>query len=120
MHCHCEQRAEILDVEDAPKDFVKGLRELDVGEWVRLMQCPVCKQYWRVDNWDKYQTQFAIKLAGPDGWKEFDSVPLQKQFLTRSRGGVTDEGCMWVSCNGKRVIGVAYCVDHLYATGARK
>ncbi|MFQ5684849.1 MAG: metal-binding protein [Candidatus Binatia bacterium] len=120
MTCHCKQLPEILDVEEAPKSFEKGLEKIEVEGWVRLMQCSRCGQYWRVDQWDKYQTQFAIKLVRPDKWKEFDSVPLEKEFLVKARGGLTDEKCMWASCNQRRVKGVAYCVDHLYATGARK
>jgi hypothetical protein len=120
MECKCAQLREIIDVEDAPAGFVKSLEEVAVGDWVRLMKCHHCKQYWRVDEWDKYQAQFAIKLKSDEGWETLDVVPLQKNFLLQSRGGTTEQECKWANCTNNRVKGAAYCVDHLYETGVRK
>lgn len=120
MKCNCKQLPDLFDIEDGPKGFAKNLNELAVGDWIKLMQCPECKQYWRVDEWDKYRTQFAIKLKTAESWEQIDTVPMQKAFLLESRGGTTQEECMWSNCPKNRVKGVAYCVDHLYETGARK
>ena len=120
MDCNCSKLPSIFDVEDGPKGFIKNLIKLFKDNWIKLMQCPSCKQYLRVDEWDKYQTQFAIKLDKREGWENIDTVPLQKEFLQQSRGGTTQEECMWANCSKNRVKGVVYCVDHLYETGARK
>ncbi len=120
MSCYCQKQTELIDVQDAPQGFEASLIKKDIGNWVYLMECPECGQLWRVDARDKYQTQFAIKLSSVEGWESIDSVPQQKELLLQARGGITDEICIWAGCNGKRVKGVVYCVDHLYETDARK
>ena len=94
--------------------------ELESGDWVRLVHCRRCGQLWSVDEWDKYQTQFAVRIPQREGWQEFDTTPLRRQYLIQSRGGLTDERCIWQSCEQRRVRGVVYCADHLYQTGARE
>ena len=120
MNCNCLQLADLFYLSEAPPSFESSLIEKDVGNWVFLKECPQCKQLWRIDAWDKYQTQFALKVPSSEGWEELDSVPMVKDLLLNSRGGTTDEICIWAGCDGKRVKGVVYCIDHLYETGARK
>ena len=120
MSCFCQQLAKLVDVEDTPQGFEASLIKKDKSDWAYLMECPICAQLWRIDTPDKYQTQFAVKLAVADDWASVDTVGLQKEYLLQSRGGTTDDTCIWAECNGKRVRGVVYCIDHLYETGARK
>lgn len=117
--CQCQELPEIVRFDDRKQHFQK-MQVLEKGDWVRLLQCLICSQLWSLDEWDKYQTQFAIKLARREGWQEFDTAALRKQYLVQSRGGVTDEPCIWSGCTGHRVRGVVYCADHLYKTGARE
>jgi hypothetical protein len=91
-----------------------------VGNWVRLHRCKACGQLWRIDEWDKYQTQFAAKVPSFEGWESFDTSKLQKDFLIQSRGGLTQSECSWAGCKNAQVKGVAYCADHLFETGARE
>jgi hypothetical protein len=119
LGCHCSKLADIIRVDDHAL-FVRRLRKLETGNWVRLCQCRSCQQLWSVDEWEKYQRQFAIKIPVRDGWREFDTTPFRKRFLLQSRGGTTDQECIWVGCQGRRVLGTVYCVDHLYAAGARE
>jgi hypothetical protein len=119
MSCPCSKLPSLVKV-DADQKLMMRLAELATGNWVRLCRCRRCGQLWRVDEWDKYQIQFAVKIADSSGWQEFDSEPLRKQFLVESRGGVTEESCNWAGCEKHRLKGVAYCVDHLYATGTRE
>ncbi|MDX2425669.1 MAG: hypothetical protein QNK15_05380 [Cycloclasticus sp.] len=83
------------------------------------MRCPECGQYYKVDEWDKYQTCYAVKIPSQDNWESFDSESLIKDQMTVNRGGLTNDSCMWSGCNLKQVKGSAYCVNHLYSTGAR-
>ncbi len=87
---------------------------------MRLFRCSECGGLWAIDEWDKYQWQVAFRVGADEGWIGVDREPQRKQLLLESRGGATAERCIWVGCQNPRVIGVVYCVDHLYATGARK
>ncbi len=66
MTCNCAQLNKLIDIADVPGSFEKGLTEIMQGDWVKLMRCPDCEQFWRVDEWDKLQTQFAVKLNSKD------------------------------------------------------
>src|SRR3546814_2487953 len=90
------------------------------GNWVHLHTCATCGQLWRIDEWDKYQVQFVVRIPPGIQWEAFDSSPLQRQFLVRSRGGLADAECAWSGCHGKAVQGVAYCVENLFPTGERE
>lgn len=118
MSCECAKLSEIVRIADHP-EIEHGSEELEREGWFWLVRCRSCGQLWSLDAWDKYQTQFAIKFAHREGWREFDTTALRKQYLVQSRGGVTDEPCIWSGCSGRRVRGVVYCADHLYQTGAR-
>ena len=119
MSCLCEKLPRMLKVEDYP-DFERRLKQLDMANWTRLFRCNICEQLWAIDEWEKYQWQFAFKVESSEGWQKVDFTDLRKQHLIQSRGGLTNEKCIWAGCEGHRVKGVAYCADHLYKTGARE
>jgi len=120
MTCYCNKLSSIVDVEASPPGFDEKLKIIKEDTWRNLKQCKTCGQLWRVDVWDRLQTQFAVKLETDENWTSIDITELQKGFLLNSRGG-TDPGntCIWVGCNLSAVKGVAYCINHLYDTGAR-
>ena len=119
MSCPCSKLPQLVKVEDH-NDLLKCLEKIEAGNWVSLFRCRECKQHWRVDDWDKLQIQFAVKISEAIHWQEFDDIPLHKQFLLESRGGLTEEKCIWQGCSNYQVKGVAYCIDHLFQTGARE
>jgi hypothetical protein len=118
MICECSQLPEIVRLGDHPNIEQKA-EQLETGDWVRLVRCLICGQLWSVDEWDKYQRQFAIKIPQQDGWRQYDTTPSRVDFLIQSRGGLTDELCIWTNCKSRRVRGVVYCAKHLFKTGAR-
>lgn len=120
VRCPCTDLAEVEKVDSYPS-FFKELKEIEVGNWVHLMQCEYCGQLWAVAEWDKYQTQLATKVTPSrrSTWQEAN-VEGEKELLIRSRGGLTSEPCAWARCGKSRIVGVAYCVYHLYETGARE
>jgi hypothetical protein len=120
MQCKCANLPEALYYEDAPEAFFDESEEIATGEWVKLFKCRRCGQYWSIDEWDKYQERIITKISDPKNWETLESIGLRKTLLLQSRGGITDQECIWTGCNGKRVKGVVLCIDHLYATGARK
>ncbi len=120
MSCRCINLPSMFYAEEAPAGFLQALKERAVSQkWKRLCACPDCGTLWAVDEWDKYHHQVVTRVSDPSKWDE-DSEEGRKELLLRSRGGVTDEKCVWLGCEKKRVQGVAMCIDHLYATGARK
>ena len=118
MSCHCSQLPDIVKLDDHPA--IGRFDELETGNWVRLLRCPRCGQLWSVDEWDKYQARFAVKIPQRDGWRQFDTTRFRRQYLVKARGGLTDEKCIWQDCDHRRVRGVVYCAEHLYQTGARE
>jgi len=119
MSCECSKLPDIVRLDDYP-GIARGSDELETGDWVRLVCCRSCGQLWSLDEWDKYQRQFAIKIPRREDWREFDTMPMRLEFLVRSRGGLTDEHCIWSGCSERRVRGVVYCAEHLFKTGARE
>lgn len=119
LMCNCKEQSELVDITKNHNAFQKNLKEVALGNWVKLMECPECSQLWKVDEWDKYQTLYAVKVPVKEDWENFDSVSLIKQKMVSNRGGLTETECMWAGCNKKQVKGSAYCINHLYETGAR-
>lgn len=104
----------------APRGFLDSLEEKAVSpRWKRLCVCPECGESWAVDEWDKYEDQMVTRVSNAQTWDE-DSEETRKRLLQESRGGLDDAPCIWAGCQKKRVRGVVYCIDHLYATGARR
>ncbi len=120
MSCHCANLPSSFFAEEAPSGFIESLAERAVSQkWKRLCSCPECGSLWAVDEWDKYQEKVVTRVSEKSRWDEH-SEDDRKALLLRSRGGTVDEQCVWAGCAKKRVRGVAMCVDHLYATGARR
>lgn len=120
MSCRCISLPSMFFTEEAPDGFLPSLTERAVSQkWKLLYACPNCGTLWAVDEFDKYQHQVVTRVSDPSKWDE-DSEEGRKGLLLRSRGGTSDEKCVWSDCEKKRVRGVALCIDHLYATGARK
>jgi hypothetical protein len=118
--CQCATLPEVIYFELKPDGFEATLVELAVGNWVKLFRCSECKQLWRIDEWDKYQTQYAAKVPSIEAWEAHVTKALQKQLLLHSRGGLSENICGWARCGKPAVQGVAFCIDHLYETGARR
>jgi hypothetical protein len=119
MRCNCDSLPDLFKL-DSRQGFESGTERVAVGNWVRLHRCAGCGQLWRLDEWDKYQTRFAVRIPSFDGWEAFDATPLQKAFLVQARGGLTGATCIWAGCGKLQVKGVVYCADHLFQTGARE
>ena len=120
MPCSCARFEEAFYLDDAPKGFQKKLVELEAGNWMRLYQCPACDALWAIDEWDKYMVQVVTRVGEREGWDSDPAEDKRKELLRRSRGGEEEEECIWAGCKKQRIRGVTCCIDHLYATGARR
>ena len=106
--CQCSQLPEIVRLDDYPS-IRRDSDELESGDWLQLVCCRTCGQLWSVDEWDKYQRQFAIKIPRREGWREFDTMPLHREFLVRSHGGLMDEQCIWAASRVRRCAASGSC-----------
>jgi hypothetical protein len=120
MTCKCNNLPDVFYIEDAPNKFDKKFVEIDIGDWIRLYECPKCTTLWAIDEWDKYTWQIVFRILNRKNWESEITTEKRKQLLFNSRGGLTSEECIYMGCDKKRVKGVVYCIDHLYDTGARK
>jgi hypothetical protein len=120
MSCICIKLNNSIYLDDAPAIFQDTLSKISSKEWLNLHLCECCNQLWVIDEWDKYVVQVATKTDNKEDWHSSNSIKLRKNLLLESRGGTTDEECIWADCNYSRVLGVAYCINHLYDTGARR
>src|SRR5215204_6582002 len=111
MSCECFRLPDIVKLDEHLA--ISRFDEFETDDWVRLVGCPRCGQLWSVDGSDGRTRTFAIKMPRREGWREFDTTPFRRQYLVQSRGGLTDEKCIWQGCEHRRVRGVAYCADHL-------
>jgi hypothetical protein len=118
MPCTCAQQASTIRINGTISNLFPAFEIIETADWELLLRCPSCGQYWKVDQWDKYTTQMAIKLDGPQDWTAPD-IEKRKAYLAASRGLDHDE-CSWINCQNLRLRGSAYCVDHLYAVGVRE
>ena len=81
--------------------------------WRAVVQCSKCQQYWRVDEYDKCQSLFAIKIDDPENLEKTDFLEIHKTFLLKSHGGESDENCKMAGCGYKAVKGVVFCASCL-------
>ena len=120
MKCQCSELPDVFYLEEGSKGFEEGLQQEDIANWMRLYSCPHCGAMWAVDEWDKYQIQVVHRVSERENWMSQDTTQQRKQLLLKSRGGLSDSECQWAGCHEKQVKGVAYCLEHLWKTGARK
>lgn len=70
---------------------------IDQKNWYRLYQNKTDNSFWRLDEWDKNQVQFFIRLGSKENWSEFNDRTLRMELLKKSRG-TSEENCSWKDC----------------------
>jgi hypothetical protein len=120
MRCKCSKLPDAFYLEDAPRGFERNLVREATGDWMWLGLCPNCQSLWAIDEWDKYIPQVVSRVDNRDNWDKSVTAEKRKQLLLESRGGFSNKECVWVDCHEKAVKGVAFCLNHLWKTGARK
>jgi hypothetical protein len=88
--------------------------------WYRLYRNTTNNSFWRLDEWDKYQIQFFVRLETKEDWTEFDDRNLRMGLLKRTRG-LSNKKCVWKDCNKTALKEIVYCEYHAYnEIGLRK
>ncbi len=119
--CRCQTMPKALLVADQPANWVDTLEHVESDNWNILRSCKGCRQLWSVELFDRLQPQVAIRVTERGRWlEEGECVDTRKQLLLQSRGGTQVEPCAWLACSDEPVVGVAYCLNHLWQTGARR
>ena len=119
--CRCEQLPETFFLDEAPPAWFEALQEEAIGDWKTLRRCPSCSRSFSVDAWDKGHHRVVVRVSDSVQWQdEAEGVERRKALLLRSRGGIETGVCAWAGCRSPRVRGVAYCLDHLWDSGARR
>ncbi len=120
MKCKCSNLPDAFYLDDGPKGFEESLARLDSGSWIWLGECRECGMLWAIDEWDKYHIQVVSRVESRATWESSTTETRRKKLLLENRGGVSEKKCIWAGCDQLAVLGSVYCIDHLYATGARK
>lgn len=92
---------------------------LEKRNWRLLCKAKSDGSFWRLDEVDKNQTRFLVKLTSPENWVEFDSSDMEKHLLIKNRGGHSDEECRKSGCEMNSLKGSAFCEHHTYEMGVR-
>jgi hypothetical protein len=88
--------------------------------WYELYKHKGDGSFWRLDKWDKYQTQYFVRISDLDSWHTFDITPSAIQLLKDFRG-VKDSQCNWKDCANRALNNLAFCEFHAYnEMGIRK
>jgi hypothetical protein len=125
MFCECSKLPQV--VVESPQDLdgfnrlLKRIEKIESGKGNYLARCRDCKQLWRITDSsgdDRRYFESAVKINDSVNWQTFNASPLFKERAIKKRGGLTNEKCIWQGCENRRVKGVAYCIDHLFQTGA--
>ncbi|WP_190810976.1 hypothetical protein [Flagellimonas sp. S3867] len=108
----------------ADKNILKRIESefelIDRKSWFILYQNKSDNSFWRLDEWDKYQEQFFVKLESTENWTEFEDRELRIELLKKHRG-ISDKKCTWVGCDKNALKEMAICEFHAYAEmGLRK
>ena len=124
MKCKCQTLPEIgyyrpgRSLSRHLRPYVKKLERRGDRE---LFQCTECGAYWRIDRQTFATERFAWRMPEfREDWDQVSKEEEEKAMLLASRGGTTEESCIWAGCKKMRIPGVVYCVDHLYNQGIRR
>ena len=105
---------EILKIIEATFELI------DRKGWYRLYRHKIDRSYWRLDEQDKYQEQFFVRLESSDHWAEFNDQQMRMELLKTTRG-TTNDKCTWNNCERNALTEIVLCEYHAYKEmGMRK
>jgi len=91
---------------------MESVSKIDDG-WRVVVSCSVCFQTWLVDEYDKVQYLFAIKIDDPTDTSSAKFLEIHKRFLTKAHDGETEEVCKMSGCENNTVNDFAFCAKCL-------
>lgn len=118
--CQCHGHGQLVNIIEWYEVFCDALSLQASSESMQLRQCSHCMQFWRVDAPGVFSVSYAVRLEADENWQAFDAAGLIKQRMLEVRGGHGDQPCRRGNCRSPVINGSAYCLDHLYRSGARQ
>jgi hypothetical protein len=119
--CGCSQRPAWARLDD---DAVLKWPVVEVGDWEEIRQCPVCSFHW-LSTWPEELDGNPILCrplpADVRRLKDIDRMATLRPYclarLEEHLGELREEKrpCKKVDCENKRLMGAAYCLEHLIA-----
>ncbi|MFL5740218.1 MAG: hypothetical protein ACJ75B_08370 [Flavisolibacter sp.] len=86
---------------------------VETAPWYRLYKHKANGTLWRLDERDKYQEQYFVRIDDYANWKDFNATELQIELLKKERG-ITGKECSWSLCANKALKGLVFCERHAY------
>jgi hypothetical protein len=97
----------------SPYDQMKTIG-IDESGWRKYVQCCICNQIWLVDEFDKLQYLFAIKVDEKLNKEQYEKIIIRLRYevLCERFGGESIEVCSWYQCKNKALNGLKICYLH--------
>lgn len=92
---------------------------IDRAPWYELYKSRLDGSLWRLDEADKYQERFLVRIDTATSWSTYDASPLQIALLERTRG-LGEERCTMKDCGQLALNKLAFCATHAYGIGIRR
>lgn len=86
---------------------------LENKNWRQLYQNKKTKEYWILDEPEKYRRRCFFKLNSKKNWSSFNDEPIRMKFL-KTKIGLSKSKCLWKGCNEFSLKEFAFCVLHAY------
>lgn len=119
FNCQCEAAGALVNITEWHSEFCQRLQVVEKTPRLELHQCATCMQFWRIDVEGLRNVAYAIQLETDAHWQQYDDSGLVKAHMLKNRGGFADRVCRLDACQDHAINGSAYCLDHLYQSGAR-
>jgi len=119
--CSCSKRPDWATIED---DSVMRWQAVDIAEWEELRQCPECGAAWLAVWPEEGESPPILCRPRPSGvrkLREIDHPATLRSFcmarIEEQLGEIKERkaSCRKVNCDGNRLAGSTYCLEHLIA-----
>lgn len=117
--CQCEEAGSLVNITEWHKEFCQRYTLVESAPRHLLYQCPTCMQFWRVDVEGLRNVAYGVALDSDKHWQDYDDSVLIKAHMLKTRGGFAERICRREQCEEQVINGSAYCLEHLYQSGAR-
>jgi hypothetical protein len=91
---------------------MESVSTIDDG-WRVIASCPICSQNWLVDEYDKVQNLYAIKIDDPNDASKLNFLAIHKKCLIEAHDGESTSKCLIAGCENKSVNDFVYCAECL-------
>lgn len=112
MKCRCVQLSDFFEPnpDEELSEFLGAMNHVESFEEYALFQCPICSQYYAVEQWSR--GPIVVKIETKEEFISFDDLPYRKKLFIDSYGGLSDKKCIQAGCEEKALVNLVFCVEH--------